>query len=143
MVSPEHYEPGKSVSPASTGHPLAEAYQFASSQFGVPVPILLAITKQESDFNPAARSPVGAIGMMQLMPGTAAGLGVTNPSDPLQNIVGGAKYLSQLYAQFHDWPKAIAAYNAGPEAVRKANGVPNFPETQGYVRSVLGMLQSP
>lgn len=92
----------------------------------------------ESSFNQKARSRAGAIGYMQLMPRTAKGLGV-NPHDPKQNITGGVKYLGQLHRQFNgDLRKTVAAYNAGPGAVRRAGGVPAYRETQRYVQKVLG-----
>lgn len=108
-----------------------------ADQFGVPRNIATALARAESGINPNARSPVGAIGIMQLMPGTAQGLGV-DPHDPEQNIMGGMKYLSSQFRAFGDWKKALAAYNAGPGAVRKYGGVPPYRETQGYVKRVLG-----
>ena len=105
---------------------------------GVPVTLLAAMAKQESGYNQSAQSGAGAIGIMQLMPGTAEGLGV-NPYDMEQNIKGGAIYLRQMLDNFDgDVTKAVAAYNAGPGAVEEAGGVPNYEETQNYVQSVLG-----
>lgn len=86
-----------------------------ASQTGVPPAVLHAVMRQESNGNERALSPVGAIGLMQLMPNTAASLHV-NPHDPAQNLLGGARYLAQLHAHFGDWTQAIAAYNAGPAA---------------------------
>jgi soluble lytic murein transglycosylase-like protein len=77
---------------------------------------------------------------MQLMPGTAQGLGVTDAMNPLQNALGGAKYLRQLYDKFKDWRKVFAAYNAGPGAVEHYGGVPPYAETQNYVTSIMGMI---
>ena len=91
----------------------------------------------KSRFSPAARSSKGAIGLAQLMPDTARGLGV-NPHDPKQNLDGGARYLSQQYRRFGDWRLALAAYNAGPEAVEKYRGIPPYAETQQYVKTILG-----
>ncbi len=89
-------------------------------------------------FCPTAVSPAGAIGLGQLMPGTAAILGV-DPWDPAQNLWGTAKYLRQQYDTFGDWELSLAAYNAGPNAVRKYRGVPPFTETQSYIRRVLSV----
>lgn len=94
---------------------------------GIPASIALAVAQIESSFNPSAVSPVGAIGVMQLMPGTASDLGV-NPSDTSQNIQGGVNYLAQMYAKFGNWTQALAAYNAGPG---------NIGAGAGYAQSVL------
>jgi peptidoglycan hydrolase-like protein with peptidoglycan-binding domain len=98
---------------------------------------ILAQIHQESGGNPRAQSPAGAQGLMQLMPATARALGVTDPWDPRQNVAGGVRYMGQLMAAFHTWSLALAAYNAGPEAVRAAgNRVPDIPETMAYVLGV-------
>jgi len=104
---------------------------------GVPEDLFLRLISQESGWNPKALSHKGAIGLAQLMPGTAARLNV-NPHDPQQNLEGGARYLAQQYRTFRSWRLALAAYNAGPDAVRKYNGVPPYRETQGYVVAILG-----
>lgn len=103
---------------------------------GVPVSILDSVMRHESNGNQGAISPVGAIGLMQLMPGTAHDLGV-DPHDPVQNILGGAKYLKQMHDQFGSWESALAGYNAGPGAVQRYKGVPPFHETRNYVRNIL------
>ena len=109
---------------------------------GVDPSLLKGLIRQESNFNPDAGSPAGAKGLTQLMPATAAGLGVGDTSDPAQAIEGGAKYLRQQLDRFGgDEAKALAAYNAGPGAVQRFGGVPPYAETQGYVQKVLGYAQ--
>lgn len=112
--------------------------QFAR-EWGVPSNIANAIIKQESGGNYKAVSKAGAGGVMQLMPATAKGLGVQDRFDPAQNIWGGMKYLAAQYKQFGDWALALAAYNAGPGAVRKYKGIPPFAETQRYVKNIMAM----
>lgn len=103
---------------------------------GVPPELFLALIHAESSYNPAARSHVGAIGLTQLMPATARELGV-NPHDPVQNLVGGARYLRQQYERFGTWTLALAAYNAGPTRVARVGGVPNIRETRNYVSKII------
>lgn len=114
----------------------ALASQIAAEE-GVPADLFLKLVNQESRFRPDARSPKGAMGLAQLMPGTAQELGV-DPSDPVQNLRGGARYLRQQLNTFGDPALALAAYNAGPGAVRKYGGIPPFRETQNYVSTILG-----
>jgi soluble lytic murein transglycosylase-like protein len=118
------------------GEYLAEARK-AARRHGVPEDLFLRLVQQESGWNPRAVSHKGAIGLAQLMPGTARALRV-DPKDPRQNLEGGARYLATQFRTFRDWRLALAAYNAGPGAVKKYNGVPPFKETQGYVKAILG-----
>jgi soluble lytic murein transglycosylase-like protein len=111
----------------------------AAAQYGLDPAVLHGLIEQESGFDPAARSSAGALGLTQLMPGTAASLGVTEPLDPAQSIAGGARYLSEQLQRFGgNIADALAAYNAGPGAVQSYGGVPPYPETQAYVSKVLG-----
>jgi soluble lytic murein transglycosylase-like protein len=114
--------------------PMAAA---AARKYGVPEDLFKRLVQQESNWNPKAKSHKGALGLAQLMPATARTLGV-NPRDPKQNLEGGAKYLAQQYATFKSWRLALAAYNAGPGAVTKYNGVPPYKETRNYVKKILG-----
>jgi soluble lytic murein transglycosylase-like protein len=115
----------------------------AAASNGIDPALLKGLVSQESGFDPNARSSAGALGLTQLMPGTAAGLGVTNPLDPVQSLQGGAKYLRQQLDRFGgDEKLALAAYNAGPGAVARFGGVPPYSETQNYVTSVLSKAAS-
>ncbi len=118
-------------------HPTLEAYVGeAATKYGVDPVLVRAVAWQESRFRGSAISPKGAIGVMQLMPGTASWLGV-NPYDPRDNIFGGVSYLSTLLERFGgDIRLALAAYNAGPEAVSRHRGIPPYRETQNYVKAI-------
>ena len=118
-----------------------EALSAASLRNHVSPELLRSVVRAESGFDPNARSPKGAQGLMQLMPATAARMGVQNVFDPQQNLDGGAKYLSELLGRYNNnLVFALAAYNAGPERVQKYHGVPPFPETVSYVSRVLRNL---
>lgn len=111
--------------------------EYAARKYGIPTDLFNRLVQQESNWNPKALSPVGAIGLAQLMPQTAKRLGV-NPRDPKQNLDGGARYLKQQYQKFGSWRLALAAYNAGPKAVEKYSGVPPYSETRNYIKKILG-----
>ena len=122
---------------------LEEYFKEASETYGVDINLLKAIARQESNFNPSATSSAGAMGVMQLMPSTAKGLGVTNAYDAQQNIMGGAKLMAQNLKKYNgDVSLALAAYNAGGGNVDKYGGIPPFKETQNYVKKVLGYYQN-
>lgn len=117
---------------------LDDIFERAAKKYNVPVKLLKAVAKAESNFNPDAVSKVGAQGVMQLMPATARELGVVNAFDPEQNIMGGAKYLSALMKKYDgDIKLTLAAYNAGSGNVKKYGGIPPFKETQNYVVKVM------
>lgn len=109
----------------------------AARKHNIPEDLFLRLVQQESGWNQGAVSPKGATGLAQLMPGTAANLGV-DASDPQQNLEGGARYLAMMYKRFGSWRLALAAYNAGPQAVEKYGGIPPYAETKGYVVAILG-----
>ena len=125
--------------------PVADSPQFLrvacelARRYKIPEDVFLRLIMKESRWDAEARSSRGAIGLAQLMPATAKSLGI-NPHDPIQNLEGGARYLVEQYEVFGSWPLAVAAYNAGPYAVKKYDGVPPYRETQRYVKEVLGQV---
>lgn len=130
------------VNESSSPSELETYFQKAAKEYGIDINLLKAVAKQESNYDPTAVSTAGASGVMQLMPSTARELGVENIMDPEQNIMGGAKYLSQMLNTFNgDVSLALAAYNAGPGNVKKYGGIPPFQETQNYVNKVLSYME--
>jgi len=120
---------------------LAPIISHAAQRYDIDEQLLVAVARRESDFRRRLVSPAGARGIMQLMPETAASLGVRNCFNPRQNIFGGAKYLKQLEEMFDgDLDLMLAAYNAGPGAVRKYGGIPPYHETRAYVKSIRHVL---
>ncbi|MGR3615831.1 MAG: lytic transglycosylase domain-containing protein [Paracoccaceae bacterium] len=109
----------------------------AAQRHNIPQDLFLRLVQQESNWNPNAESHKGALGLAQLMPQTADHLGV-DPLDPYQNLDGGARYLARQYRKFKSWRLALAAYNAGPKAVKKHGGIPPYEETQNYVKAIWG-----
>ncbi len=138
-----------SATPSTTGPGAAQASSYdplieqAALRNGVDPAILHGLIQQESGFDPSSTSSAGAMGLTQLMPGTASSLGVANPLDPAESIEGGARYLKQMLDSFSgNTAEALAAYNAGPGAVSKYGGVPPYAETQSYVSKVLGYAEA-
>ena len=123
-----------------SGVPYADLFNAAGAKYRVSPKLLAAVAKVESGYNPQAVSKVGARGLMQIMPGTAGGLGVRNPFDPAQAIDGAAKLLSANLKEFGSLDLAVAAYNAGGGAVKKYGGIPPFAETRAYVPKVKAAL---
>jgi len=117
--------------------------QVQSRAYNVPPTLVHAVITQESGGDPSAISTAGAMGLMQLMPGTASSYGVSNPFDPNENIAGGVSYLHDLLRRYHgNVALALAAYNAGSGAVSKYGGIPPYAETRGYVQSVTALYHA-
>lgn len=139
-ASAKNPRPVASIAPLATPTPLPRLHALAfraARNAGVPTATFLAMVTEESAWRVDAISPKGALGLAQLMPGTAVELGV-DPLDPIQNLEGGARYLARQHARFGTWALALSAYNAGPRRVADLDGnVPDFPETRGYVARVL------
>ena len=122
-------------------HAYDEIIEEAAATYSLDPQLIKAVMQAESAFNAMAVSPVGALGLMQLMPAVARELGVTDPLDPRQNIMGGAKYLRQLLDSHKGNARlALASYNAGPGNVAKYRGIPPFKETRNYVKKVTGLI---
>jgi len=136
VVTPTKWGSTKQYDGRYTGRFLSMA-KAAAQRHGVPQDLFLRLVQQESGWNAGALSHKGAIGLAQLMPETAARLGV-NPHDPYENLDGGARYLAKQYRAFRSWRLALAAYNAGPKAVEKYGGVPPYKETKNYVKVIWG-----
>lgn len=139
MILPLHSSLGHLGAPTPNADQLIRD---AALRYGVDPNLALALARQESGLNQNAKSGAGAIGVMQLMPGTAADLSV-DPYNLQQNIDGGVRYLKQQLDRFGDPSLALAAYNAGPTAVAKYGGIPPYVETQNYVASILGASGTP
>lgn len=126
------------INPVGTNVKYSNYINNASDKYQVPAPLIAAVIQQESGFNPMAHSGAGASGLMQLMPSTAAGLGVSNVWDPAQSIDGGTRYLANaIKTNNGSIPLALAAYNAGQGAVNKYGGIPPYTETKNYVSSIM------
>ena len=126
----------------SSSSDIAKMIHVAANKYGVDPKLAMAVAEAESGLSQDAVSSVGAVGVMQLMPETASSLGVHNINDPRENVDGGVRYLKQMLTTFDgDVTKAVAAYNAGPQAVKNYNGIPPYSETRNYVAKVLDLAK--
>ncbi|MYL51292.1 transglycosylase SLT domain-containing protein [Halobacillus litoralis] len=139
-VPVEKSQEGNNIANVTSGNAdVDQLIKKASERYGVDEKLVRSVVKAESNFDARVVSHAGAQGLMQLMPATAEGLGVTDPFDPEQNLMGGTKYLRQMLDRYDDNTElALAAYNAGPGNVDKYDGVPPFRETQNYITKILG-----
>ena len=132
----------RSSQPFGDREPYDQYVEAAAKHYGVDPDLVRAMIQAESNWNPEAASPAGAVGLMQIIPSTAEHLGVKDRRDPEQSIWGGTRYIAELLRRYDgDWDKAIAAYNAGPGAVDKHGGIPPFRETKNYVPRVRGYYE--
>ena len=138
---PHSTGPARKAAPRETRDTIAAHVKSAARRHGVSEALVAAVVAVESDHNPRAVSRRGALGLMQLMPSTAAVLGVRDAFDARQNVDAGARHLRNLLNRFNDVPLALAAYNAGPQAVIEYGGVPPYPETRAFVARVLARLE--
>lgn len=140
-LRPGHSEDETNFTGRYTGRyagPYLEMARAAARKHNVPEELFARLVHRESNWDPQAVSVKGALGLAQLMPDTALRLGISDAQDVAQNLDGGARYLRQQFDRFRSWKLALAAYNAGPEAVERHGGIPPYAETQGYVRAIWG-----